>query len=143
MRTIAGMLALLLMLQVKNIVPSTEQANLTKTALAQTSAISATNVVDSAAAVQYSVHASLRCTTTSAAATVNITIRWTDAAGGGTAQSITLGSAVTCTTIGSASIGALQTLIAPKVATAITYETAIVNTPTYDVRVAIIPETGN
>jgi hypothetical protein len=78
--------------------------------------------------------ASVACDSSSAAATVLVTILYTDVSG--TAQ--TVASAVaTCTALGAASTSSLNTTFMAKTATTIQYSTTIANTPTYDVRVAL------
>lgn len=102
-------------------------------AVAQVAAITTTNLIASVPAnAMYDANFTVNCTTTSAAATVNITVSWTDT--GSQAQSSTLGSAVACTALGASSMGNLHYGFAAKAGTAITYATAIVNTPTYDIR---------
>jgi len=101
----------------------------------QTSAIATTTLTNLTSDGFYRATAALDCDSSSAAATVNITFGWTDPSG--TAQTSTLGSAVVCTTLGAASIGNLTVSFRAKSGTAITYSTAIVNTPTYDVSVAL------
>lgn len=101
----------------------------------QTSAITTTTLSNTTQDGFYRVSAALDCDSSSAAATVNVTIGWTDPSN--TAQSATLGSAVVCTTLGSASVGNLTVAFRAKSGTAITYATSIVNTPTYDVSIAL------
>ncbi len=111
-------------------------------AVSQVAAITTTNLIASVAAnAMYRVDATLNCDTTSAAATVNITVSWTDP--GSQAQSATLGSAVACTALGASSMGSLTWNFAAKSGTAITYATAIVNTPTYDIRLTLKQATSN
>ncbi len=108
----------------------------------KTTAITTTNLIASVTTnAMFHVDASLLCTTTSAAATVNITIGWTDDSN--TAQTSTLGSAVACTALGASSFGTLNFNLSAKAGTAITYATSIVNTPTYNVRVTVKQETVN
>jgi hypothetical protein len=107
-------------------------------ATSQVAAISTTTLASITADSTYRVTATLDCDTTSAAATVNVTIGWTDPSN--TAQTATLGSAVVCTALGSASVGNLTVAFRAKSGTNITYATAIVNTPTYDVVISS-PET--
>ncbi len=103
-------------------------------ATAQVAAITTKTLVTPQADSTWRITATLNCTTSSAAATVNITIGWTDTSN--TAQTATLGSAVTCTTLGAASMGNIITAFRAKSGTNITYATAIANTPTYDLVVA-------
>ena len=107
----------------------------------QVAGISSTVVAQPTANSTYRVVATLSCDSSSAAATVNVTIGWTDPSN--TAQTATLGSAVVCTTLGSASVGQLSTAFRAKSGTNITYSTAIVNTPTYDVTVNLETLTAN
>jgi hypothetical protein len=107
----------------------------------RTTAISATTLATTIVDSTYRITATLDCDSSSAAATVNATIRWTDPSN--TAQSQSLGSAVVCTTLGSASVGNLITSFRAKANTNITYETSIVNTPTYDLSVALETLTSN
>ncbi len=107
----------------------------------QVAAISTTNIAKPQADSTYRVTATLDCDSASAAATVNVTIGWTDPSN--TAQTATLGSAVVCTTLGSASIGTLTTAFRVKANTNISYATSIVNTPTYDAVVALETLTSN
>ncbi len=104
----------------------------------QTAAITTTTLASVTADSTYRVTATLDCDSTSAAATVNITIGWTDPSN--TAQSQALGTNVVCTTLGSASVGNLTVAFRAKSGTNITYATTIVNTPTYDLVVSN-PET--
>jgi hypothetical protein len=105
-------------------------------ATGQTAAISTTTLLTPQADSAWRITATLNCDSSSAAATVNVTIGWTDTSN--TAQTATLASAVVCTTLGSASIGDLSKNFRAKSGTNITYATSIVNTPTYDV--AVVPE---
>lgn len=82
---------------------------------------------------QYRIGGSINCDSTSAAATVNITIGWTDPSN--QAQTSTLASAAACTALGASSFGQLLFPFRAKSGTNITYATSIVNTPTYDVSV--------
>jgi len=83
----------------------------------------------------------LNCDTTSAAATVNVTLGWTDP--GSQAQTQSLGSAIVCTALGSNSMGGFTFPFRAKASTTITYSTAIVNTPTYDISLVIYKVTSN
>ena len=106
------------------------------TTTASTSAITTTNMYTVGTADGFfSVDAALVCTTSSASATVNVTISWTDPSN--TAQTTTLGSAVNCTTLGANSRGDLHRAFRAKASTNITYATSIANTPTYDLSAAL------
>lgn len=83
----------------------------------------------------------LNCDGTSAAATVNISLGWTDPSN--TSQTQTLGSAIVCTALGASSYGNLSVAFNAKSATTITYATSIVNTPTYDIRGGLYQLTSN
>ena len=69
------------------------------------------------------------CTTSSAAATATLNLKYTDTSG--TAQTVSVTS--TCTTLGSASVSQITQSFRAKNATAITFGVTIANTPTYDV----------
>lgn len=81
------------------------------------------------------IEVALNCTATSASATENVTIGWTDT--GSHAQTLTFGSPVTCTALGSSSIASFDFNFRAKAATAITYATTRVNTPTWDLSIAL------
>lgn len=107
----------------------------------QTSAISPSTLFTSGSSTAlYQAHASIACTTTSAAATASVTILYTDTSG--TAQSVTSAVAA-CTALGAASVNSLTLPFTAKNASAIQFSTAIVGTPTYDVRVTILQLTTN
>jgi hypothetical protein len=104
-------------------------------AVAQTAAISATTLfATGSATTMYRASASIECTTTSAAATVLVSIIYTDDSS--TVQTISSSTAV-CTTLGSASNNTLTVPFRAKTGTNIQYSTTIVNTPTYDVSVSL------
>lgn len=99
----------------------------------QTAAISTTTLLTSVANdALYRVSGDVDCHSSSAAATVSVTIGWTDTSN--TAQTQTTSTAV-CTTLGSSSFQSFTFNIQSKASTTITYATTIVNTPTYDLRV--------
>jgi hypothetical protein len=104
---------------------------------AQTTAISAKTLFTVGAAnTLFHFHAGLSCNSASAAATVLVSLIYTSTNGSSTR--ITLPSGVaTCTTLGSASESSFDVSFMAKTATTIQYSTTIVNTPTYDVRVAV------
>jgi hypothetical protein len=102
--------------------------------LAQVAAITDTTMftVGSAnAAFQFS--GTPECTTSSAAATATLNLKWTDVSS--TAQTISV--TATCTTLGASSIADMIHTFRAKAGTAITYGVTIVNTPTYDVSVRL------
>ena len=83
----------------------------------------------------FQANASLNCDSSSAAATVLITILYTDVSN--TAETVASANA-TCTTLGTNSTSTLSTTFMAKAATVIQYSTTIANTPTYDVRVELV-----
>ena len=95
----------------------------------KTSVISSTTLLASTPVTGlYRISAVLSCDSSSSAATVSLTVNWTDPSS--TAQSVTSGAA-TCTTLGSSSYASLSQPMNVKGGTAITFLTAIANTPTY------------
>jgi hypothetical protein len=92
------------------------------------------------ASSQYLVVATIYCDSTSAAATVALTINYTDQSN--TAQAIAP-TAAACTALGAASFAVINTPIAAKNAIAITYSTVIANTPTYSVRIQVYQTSTN
>ena len=117
-----------------NLQPAAPAAPITVVKTSQAAAITTTTITTPQAAMMMRVTATLDCTTTSASATVTGTIGWTDPSN--TAQTATIPTA-TCTTLGSSSISQLITAFRIKSATAVTYSTAIANTPTYDLSIAL------
>lgn len=109
--------------------------------LSQTAAISPVTLATPSGNAMYRVAAALNCDSSSAAATVNITVSWTDPSS--TVQTSSLGSAIDCTTLGAASRGSLSVNFRAKSGAAITYSTAIASTPTYDVSVTLERLTSN
>lgn len=104
-------------------------------AVSQVAAITTTTLLTTGAAnTDYLVVATLYCDTTSAAATATLTISYTDV--GSQAQTITPAAAA-CTALGATSFALINSPIAVKTATNITYAVAIANTPTYDVRISL------
>jgi hypothetical protein len=102
---------------------------------AKTTAQTATTLFTTGSATtMYRASASIECTSTSAAATVLVSIIYTDTSN--TVQTIASSTAV-CTTLGSASNNSLNLSFRAKNATNIQYSTTIVNTPTYDVSVSL------
>ena len=114
-------------------------ANVTKTS--QVAAITATTLFTPDSNAQFSVSVSVNCDNSSAAATVNPTISWTDPSNQAQTQSLT--SAATCTALGSGSFGQLAFPFRAKSGTNIQYSTAIANTPTYDISVVLEQTTVN
>jgi len=84
-------------------------------------------------ATAYRFSGSLNCTTSSAAATATLNLKWTDTSN--TAQ--TLSVTATCTTLGAASVADMVHQIRAKASTAVTYGVTIANTPTFDVDVRL------
>jgi hypothetical protein len=103
------------------------------TATAQTSAISDTTLATPKADALFRFSGQVDCTTSSAAATATLNLKWTDTSN--TAQ--TLSVTATCTTLGAASLADMVHAIRAKASTAITYGVTIANTPTYDVDVRL------
>lgn len=98
-------------------------------------AIGTTTIITSVAAdTLYVVEGEIACHTSSASATVNITIGWTDISN--TAQTSSTAN-INCTTLGASSRIAVFAAFSAKASTNITYATAIANTPTYDVRLVV------
>jgi hypothetical protein len=114
-------------------------ANVTKTS--QVAAITATTLFTPDANAGYRVNVSVNCDNSSAAATVNPTISWTDPSNQAQSQSLT--SAATCTALGSGSFGQLAFPFRAKSGTNIQYSVAIANTPTYDVSIVLEQVTTN
>jgi hypothetical protein len=114
-------------------------ANVTKTS--QVAAITATTLFTPDANAGYRVNVSVNCDNSSAAATVNPTISWTDPSNQAQSQSLT--SAATCTALGSGSFGQLAFPFRAKSGTNIQYSTAIANTPTYDISITLEQVTTN
>lgn len=82
----------------------------------------------------YHFFADVDCTTTSAAAVVTVSLKFTDTSN--TVQTIASGNAA-CTALGAASLVSFDYTFQAKNGTNIQYLTTITNTPTYDVRVAV------
>lgn len=107
------------MLQVANVLTS-----------GSTTTINTTTLYTPSGTHSYMVLGSIYCTTTTATATVAMTLSWTDI--GGAAQSSTA-TAAACTTLGSASrttfgLGTIN--IQPQGSAAVTYSTSVTNGPT-------------
>lgn len=105
--------------------------------LAQTAAIAQGTILNVTTTAMYHVEANISCTVASAAATVTMTVNWTDSSG--TAQSTS--QTATCTTLGSASWASI--IINPEVKTGfpIARTVTIVGTPTYNFRMTIAQTT--
>lgn len=101
---------------------------------AQTMNLGPTTLATAPADSLYVVDASLNCDSTSAAATVLITIAYTDISN--TAQTVA-SSVATCTALGASSITSLSTPIQVRSGSTISYTTTIANTPTYDLRIGV------
>jgi len=114
----------------------------TDTKTSQVAAIGSTTLLTTGGAnAAYMAVVTLNCDTTSAAATVNVTLGWTDP--GSQAQTQSLGSAIVCTALGSNSMGGFSFPFRAKASTNITYSTNIVNTPTYDISLVVYKITAN
>lgn len=101
----------------------------TNTIAGRTSAITDTTMATvGGTSLAYRFTGQLDCTTSSAAATATLNLKWTDTSS--TAQTLT--AVATCTTLGSASFADLIHFIRAKTATTITIGVTIANTPTYD-----------
>lgn len=101
--------------------------------VAQTSAIGTTTLLTAGAATtDYLLVATLYCTATSAAATAQITITYTDP--GSQTQTITP-TAAGCTALGVGSYELINSPIVALAASNIQYAVVIANTPTYDLRI--------
>lgn len=83
----------------------------------------------------YQIIASVTCNTIVAAASTSITIGWTDTSN--TTQSMTLGTAAVCTSLGTTSFNDLQKTFRAKANTTVTYSTTIVGSPNYDFSIAL------
>jgi hypothetical protein len=110
-------------------------------AVSQTAAIGATTIFTTGGAdTLYAVNLSVNCRSASASATVLGNIIWTDVSG--TVQTAPSTTA-TCTTLNINAQGGMAVSIQAKAGTNIQYSTAITNTPTYDVRVAVTQQGTN
>jgi hypothetical protein len=103
--------------------------------ISQTTSLGPTTIITTGGVtVQYLITGSVYCDTSSAAATVSLSVSYTDPSS--TVQTISGGTA-TCTTLGASSLATINSVIVAKNATNITYTTVIANSPTYDVRVEV------
>jgi hypothetical protein len=104
---------------------------------AQTSAIPDTSMITvGASSAPYIFNGTIACTTSSAAATATLNLKYTDVSG----TSQTVSATATCTSLGAASVAQISQTIYAKNATNITYGVTIANTPTYDVSVSLAPQ---
>jgi len=76
----------------------------------------------------YRFSGAVACTTSSAAATATLNLKYTDVSN--TAQTVSV--TATCTTLGAASVASMVQAIRVKSGASITYGVTIANTPTYD-----------
>src|SRR5579862_172980 len=110
----------------------------TSVSTAQTSSISSTNLLASVPTnASYQVIAPMDCI--SGTGTVTMTNNWTDTSN--TAQSSSLGSALTCGTLGSGSQGFLSPAFNALAGTSITFTTTVVGTVSYDLRIVLLQYT--
>lgn len=137
-------LGLLLSLGVRSqqLASSNGQSTFVVVKTAQTSSLASTAIVASVASnSMWRISAQINCANTAAAATAAVTITYTDISN--TSQSITVGAAAACTTLGSASIAGFVQAFCPKAGTAINYSAAVVGSPTYDLRLTLEQITQN
>jgi hypothetical protein len=83
----------------------------------------------------YTLHANLSCHTQVSTATIALTFKWTDP--GGTARSVT-SSTATCTTLGTSDEVSVTREINVGSGQAVTYYTAIANSPHYDLNLTLV-----
>jgi len=88
----------------------------------------------------YRINASVNCTSATAAATAILTLKYTDPSS--TVQTLTVPTA-TCTTLGSSSLAFMLQSIVALNATNIQYSVAVVNSPNFQVRIAVYQEGVN
>jgi hypothetical protein len=110
--------------------PSTVYAN---TNVAQTSAIADTVMATTSTSQLFRFIGTVNCTTTSAAATATLNLKYTDT--GSTAQTVSVTD--TCTALVTTGVPNLNVGLRVKAGTNITYGVTIANTPTYDVDVRL------
>lgn len=103
-------------------------------------ASSATTFFTTTATTIYRINASVACTSSTAAATAILAIKYTDLSS--TVQTLTLSTA-TCTTLGVASIAGTVTETSILTATNIQYSVTVANSPNYQARIAIYQEGAN
>lgn len=101
---------------------------------------SATTVATASATTLHRINAAVTCTATGAAATVILTVKYTDPSN--TVQTLTLSTA-TCTALGSLSIASLDQGATISSGTNVQYSVATVNSPSYQARVAVYQEGMN
>ena len=104
-----------------------------KDSVAQVAAITDTTMITPAVNSAWRFTGTINCTTTSAAATATLNLKYTDT--GNTAQTVSVTD--TCTTLVTSGVPNLITGIRAKASTAITWGVTIANTPTYDVSVRL------
>lgn len=106
----------------------------TATQVGQTVAISDTTLFTvGAATTLFHFSGTVNCTTSSAAATATLNLKYTDSAS--TAQTVSVTD--TCTSLVTSGIPNIDVALRAKTGTVITYGVTIANTPTYDVDVAL------
>ena len=106
----------------------------TATQTAQVAAIADTTLFTvGAATTLFRFSGQVNCTTTSAAATATLNLKYTDSAS--TAQTVSVTD--TCTTLVATGVPQITQTFRAKTGTTITYGVTIANTPTYDVDVAL------
>ena len=103
-------------------------------------ASSATTFYATSVTTLYRINASVACTSSTATATAILIIKYTDP--GSTVQTITLATAA-CTTLGSTSIASLDQGISILTGTNIQYSVTVLNSPSYQARIAIYQEGMN
>jgi len=104
-----------------------------KDSTAQVAAITDTTMVTPPTASMWRFSGTINCTTTSAAATATLNLKYTDTAS--TAQTVSVTD--TCTALVTTGIPQLVQALRAKASTAITWGVTIANTPTYDVSVRL------
>jgi hypothetical protein len=107
--------------------------------LARTTALSATTIYTPGATATFQILADAVCTTSSAAATVTLTVTYTDSSG--TAQTIAP-SAASCNALGASSFARINEYIEAKASTNIQVAASIANTPTFNVRASALQITS-
>lgn len=99
-------------------------------------------VASTSSASLVQIQVSLNCDGSASGAIVTANASYTDPSS--TVQTVAVGSGVTCTTLGTASVATLVTSVAVKTGTAINYSaTVTAGSPTYDVRAVVLKETAN
>lgn len=116
------------------LMPPTNGVVYNKDFVSQVAAIGATTMLTVPANGAYRFTAPVYCDGSSAAATVTVTLSWTDPSN--TSQTLT-STAAACTTLGGSSFVDFSKNIQTKSGTTVGFNTSIVNTPTYDIRVML------